>query len=278
MANYQPITYSAHAQKNWRRYSSYIFAAQDSLAPLVHQELSRACMYLPIAFVQQKNEAGDTQFSPVAVQSLSQGTNVFVAPDGRWVGAYIPATYRSYPFALASTSDGQQVLCIDSDSGLVVSSMSAEGQDAQPFFEADGKTPSASIKEVMAFLQQVQANRVYTQRGCAVLQELGLFTPWPLTVKSSGGEQVLGGLFRVDETKLNELGGADLERLQRSGATSMAYCQLLSMQNVQSLGRLVHAREQAVQAAQAKQQSLPTTSKGDLDLEFLHRSDTLNFG
>ena len=53
MPAFQAISRTTHADKRWRRYSSYAFAAHDALAPLVAQELPRAVLHLPIAFVAQ---------------------------------------------------------------------------------------------------------------------------------------------------------------------------------------------------------------------------------
>jgi hypothetical protein len=127
MPKYQAITRTDFANLRWKRYESYAFAAQDAVAPLVVQELPKACMSLPIAFIQQ----GET-FVPAAVQGLQPGQNLFVSPDGRWVGPYTPAAYRGYPFALANADNGQVVLCVDTDSGLV-------GEDyTETFFDEQG--------------------------------------------------------------------------------------------------------------------------------------------
>lgn len=276
MTQYQPISYSTHAQQRWKRYTNYQFAAKDSVAALVQQEMVRACMHLPIAFIEQKSTDGATSFLPVAIQGLETEQNLLVAPDGRWLAPYIPAAYRGYPFALANTEQNQQVLCMLADSPLLIAAdQAAAHPDSQAFFDAD-KQPSTAIKEVMEFLQQVQRNRHQTQRACAALQSHGLFTPWPLVIKAGETQQVLKGLFRVDEGKLAELDGAALQNLQQVGAMSMVYCQLLSMQHVQMLGKLAQARTQSQQANPAS--NLPTTAKGELDLEFLHQGGTLSFG
>ena len=55
----------------------------------------------------------------------------------------------------------------------------------------------------------------------------------------------------------------------------MAYCQLLSMQHLQTLGQLAQAHDQAKAQAANK---LPTNASGELDLEFLNSSGTISFG
>jgi len=95
MPRYQAITKADFANLRWKRYDSYTFAAQDATVPVLAQELSKACMSLPIAFIQQ----GDA-FITAAVQGLQMGQNLLVTSEGRWAVAYTPAAYRGYPFAL----------------------------------------------------------------------------------------------------------------------------------------------------------------------------------
>lgn len=263
MPTYQALAPSTHRGKRWKRYTDYRFAAADTLAPLVVQELPRAAMALPIAFIEQ-----DGHFIPAAVQGLQPGQNLFVAPDGRWIGAYTPATYRGYPFALANAENDQLVLCVDADSGLVAE------DHAERFFDDSGE-PSQSVKDVLNFLQQVRANRELTQRLCAALQAEGLIQPWPITLKTEVGEKTVQGLYRIDEAKFNSLEAEALHRVHQSGALPVVYCQLLSMQHLQALGKLADAHAQA--KAQS-QQTLPTSANGELDLEFLNNQGTISFG
>ena len=95
MPTFHAIAQSTHADKRWKRYTSYAFAAKEALTPLVAQELPRAVLHLPIAFVRQ-----DEQFMPAAMLGIQPGQNLFVAPDGRWLCGYTPAAYRAHPFAL----------------------------------------------------------------------------------------------------------------------------------------------------------------------------------
>jgi hypothetical protein len=59
------ITKTDFANLRWKRYDNYHFAALDAVVPLVVQELPKACMALPIAFIEQ----GDA-FVPAALQGL----------------------------------------------------------------------------------------------------------------------------------------------------------------------------------------------------------------
>ena len=225
MSRYELITKTGFAAQAWRRYDSYAFAGTDALAPLVVQELAKACMSLPIAFLQQ-NDA----FIPHAVQGLEPGCNLFVV-NGKWVAPYTPAVYRGYPFAVTEGENDQLHLCIDMDSGLVGA---GEGFD-QPFFDDAGEA-AQPVKDALNFLQQIHRNRAVTKRVCAALAAEDLFQPWPLTVQGPDGERRVDGLFRIDEARLNSLDPDALARVQKAGGLPVAYCQLLSMGNIQTLG------------------------------------------
>lgn len=235
MPQYVAISRQRHADKGWKRYASYAFAAGDAVAPLVLQELPRALMHFPIALIRSQND-----WLPAAVQGLVAGQNLFVAPDGGWLGGYVPAVYRGFPFALANTSEDQRVLCIDEDSGLVV-----EASAGEPFFDERGE-PAQSVREVLGFLEKVDQNRVATRTACGALDEAGLLHSWGVKVKTADGERRVDGLFCVDEQKFNGLAPDALKRLQQTGALTVAYCQMLSRQHLQRLGTLakVHAKAQ----------------------------------
>lgn len=277
----QPVSPQVFGDKRWQRYTGYGFAAAQNFSPLVLRELPRAMLAMPIAFIAAKAAEGDLApaFVPVAVQGFTQGQNLFVHPNGQWVGSYVPAAQRGHPFYMASTPDGQQVLCFDTDSGLLRTVQ--PGVQAEEFFGAD-QQPSKAVASILEFLSNVAAQQPVTARACAVLQSHGLIQPWSITLKTPEGDKPLQGLFRVDEERLNQLDGAALQELQRSGALGMAYCQLLSMQQLDALSRLTEQQAQwrsaVAQAPAGASAGLATTAAGELDLEFLNQGGTLHFG
>lgn len=262
MPNIQAITRERHANRRWKRYTSYAFAAADALSPLTMQELPKAMMALPIGLLAV--EGGS--FMPMAIQGLKPGKNLFVARDGRWVVGYVPAVYRCYPFVLANIGDDKQALCVNEDSGLI------EDGDGEPFFGEDGQ-PSKAVDDVLTFLTLIAANLQVTRHACAALQKHGLIQPWPIKLQGAEGEQDVEGLFRIDEAAMNQLPAEALLELRNAGALMLAYCQLLSMQHLPLLGQLVGAHAQA----DAKLVAPPLVLGEDLDLSFLSSGGTLNF-
>lgn len=263
MPNFVPVSRERHATQRWRRYSNYTFAAADTVAALVAAELPKAAMSLPIAFIEQAGA-----FTPAAVLGLQPGNNAFVAPDWHWVGQYIPAIFRAHPFRLARTADGQQLLCVDEDSGLI-----GEGSASAPFFGEDGE-PAQGLRDILAFLTTLEQNRALTAAACAALHKHALIQPWPIALKTESGEKPIAGLFRIDEAALNTLPGEALLEIRQAGALPIAYCQLLSMQHLPLLGKLIEAQSKASERALAFQRLAPN---GELELEFFNNGGTIDF-
>lgn len=263
MPNYQVISKATYGNKRWLRYTSYAHAMQEAVMPLSLAELPKAAMSLPIGFIRQ-----DGNYLPAAVLNLQSGKNLLVAPDGNWAGPYIPAAFRAFPFILANTDDGQKVLCIDQDSGLV-----NEGPEGEAFFDEEGQQ-SKAIQKVLGFLEQLDQSRQATVASCAMLAKHELIQPWPINVQTDAGAQEVAGLFRIDEAKLNQLPAEALLEVRNANALIIAYCQLLSMQHLPMLGELTKAHAQA--AAQAKPAEA-ISAAGELDLDFLKKSDSINF-
>src|SRR5690606_9019181 len=203
-----------------------------------------------------------TGFQLVALQGLQPGQNLWVAPDGRWLGAYVPAAYRSYPFVLANAEDGRRVLCVREDSGLV------NDTEGEAFFDDAGEA-AKPVKDVLSFLDQVSNNAQLTAQLCTLLAEHALIQSWTLSLRAGESEQKVEGLYRVDEAALNALPIDALDALRKAGALPMVYCQLLSMQHVQRLGQLAQQHAAATQPLAA--------DGGDLDLEFLHDDGNIRF-
>ncbi len=273
MANFQPITYEHYSDKRWQRPNSYHFAAGDVVCRLSAQELSKAAMSLPIAFMSNSGESHEEKpeaesYSLVSVQGLESGKNLFVAVDGRWLNRYIPAVYRGYPFLLVDTDsiEGQQALCIDEDSGVVT-----EDIEGELFFNEEGK-PSPPIAQALQFLSRSSANFKATAKACELLNDHQLIKPWEIKLKHEQGEQTLKGLFCIDEAALNGLDGGVLKELRDTGALQTAFCQMLSMQHLATLPQLAQAHANAAkQAASLKQ------SSGEITLDALDDGGSINF-
>lgn len=259
MSAIQPVSRSRHARLRWRRVDSYAFASSTALAPLAAAEVPRAAHAFPLAFVQQ-----DGEWTLSAVLGLMPGQSLYVGPQGRWTGAYVPAAFRAYPFRAGWNEARQPVLCVDEGTGLVV-----EEGEGKPFFDEAGQL-SSSVTQIWEFLQDVVRSEAVLIQSSKALHAAGVIEPWPITVQGASGAQQIEGLHRINEGALNTMEDTAFGTLRRAGVVGLAYAQLLSMGNLVTLGELAQARAQAEAAERAKAEvkpiiNLPNDSTIDWD-------------
>ena len=261
------VTRETHGTRRWRRYTNYKFAASDAVAPLVAPEVSKAAAAFPLGFL----KVGDS-VRLVALLGLKTGQNLFVAPDGRWIGGYIPAVFRTYPFRLADNGKGSLIVCAVEDETLLT-----DGPEGEPFFEGEeGNSLSPAVHQVVEVLQHVAQAERATGAASALLDKHELLVPWQFRRHGEDKVYTLGDVLTVDEAKLNALAPEALVDVRNGGALALAYAQLLSQQHMATLVALeaAHAKAQAQLAAAAQSVVNP---KGELDLEFLNQNSVLDF-
>jgi hypothetical protein len=226
MSQFTAITPQQFANKAWQRYTGYAFAAKANAIPVVAAELANLVPALPLGFVQ----ANDGSFQLVAITSLQPGTNLFVAPKGDWIGQYIPAVLRCYPFLLRKAPDkDESIFCIDENSGLAV-----EPGKGEAFFDEAGR-PAQALNDMLAFVSQVETSRVVTQAAVDALQAADLIQNWPLQMQNGGRTIAVEGLYRINEAMLNAVPSHVLLSLRAAGCLPLAYAQLLSMNQLAML-------------------------------------------
>ena len=223
MPNIHPITPERYKNKCWKQNADFAFAAGEMHCPLTAGEIVKASLTLPVAFV----KSGE-QWLPTALLGYETGRNLLVGKDGQWVAKYKPAAFRAYPFMLAEAEDSRRLVCFDEDSGL----LSDEGT---AFFDDDSGNASEELKEVMEFLSLYENGRLTALSVCERLVAENLIVPWEVELVLSKGNKKLTGLYKIDEGLLNELPAETLASLRDCGALTMAYAQMFSMLNLQSL-------------------------------------------
>jgi hypothetical protein len=238
MAKFVAVSREAHAQKVWRRFANYQFVAKDALAPIVLAEVVHLGSWMPIVFIA---EAG--RYGLMAMMSPMPGHNLFVGPDGEWLGGYAPSSLRSYPFRLVRREGSEEMtLYIDEDSGVIRDADEA----GEPFFAADGK-PSQSVSTIMEGLGQIEANRVATDLATASLAAAGVIEPWPLEVQVNGKKAPTKGLHRINESALNQLDDETFLKLRKTSALRLAYAQIMSVGQIARFAQLMRLRQQLAQ-------------------------------
>lgn len=256
-----PISFTTHRNMRLLPSKSYAFAKTLAVAPLVGAECAQATHNFPIVFIPQGDD-----YALMGLLSLRPDTNLFVARDGRWLGNYVPAYLRQYPFTIGLPAEGgEPILCADESSGLL------SDTEGQALFEIDG-TPTDSLRKIMDFVGEVERNRAVTVRAVNAIVKHGLIVPWELTLQQANnqGQQKVGGLFRVDEAAMNALSPEAFLELRQASALPVIYAHLLSLTCTELLIRLsaAAAQAQAASANKASPLSAAVDENGDLVFNF----------
>ena len=226
MRSFAIIQRDTFVGKGWLPHRGYSFCRSQTTLPLVAAELTKAAAAMPIALIRDQNTG---HFQLIGLCSLDEGRNLFVAPDGKWLGGYVPAVLRGYPFGLARVENSEQVLlAIDEASGLVVNNSEA---NAQPFFDKQG-APADTVRQILGFLTQVDANLITTNRALLHLQEADLIVPWTITLNTEGNTKNVNGLFRIDIDKIRSLNNNDFLKLRENDALFLAFNQSFSTAHI----------------------------------------------
>ena len=191
--------------------------------PIVFDEMADIAREYPIIF--PTNDSG----LPCALLGLETGQNAYVADDGRWLGTYIPAHIRRYPFMLANTGKTEG----DKESFVVVFDPEAshfKDPNGYQVFKPDGK-PTQHMENRFALLQEMQKRIPRTIELVKSLETSGLLIERTVTVKKADQTQQVTGFRVVDEKALNELPEDAFLELRRMGVLPLIYAHLLSWAN-----------------------------------------------
>lgn len=231
MPQWQALSKTAHRDKGLLPRDGYRHAQSDPVVSVLLAELLKLLPHYTLGFV-----ARGKGYMPVALLSLDGESNLYVAANGKWVGSYVPAMMRGYPFALADGSNNQKVVVVDTER------LSDEG--GEPLFEGD--EPSTTVQQTLDFLNQCEKDRQQTAKAAGALQQAGVIVPWALSIpRSEGAEpQRIDGLYRVDEKALNNL-DAETYATLRGAPMALAHAHLFSVEQTDQLTKRAdyHARQ-----------------------------------
>jgi hypothetical protein len=172
----------------------------------------------------------------MALMGLEPNKNLFVDQEGRWLaGAYVPAAFRRYPFALTDAGEGSFAICVDMSSQFLQKA-EAEGE-GEALFDAQGVMTPA-MEKISQFLQELMTSEVLASTFCAHLSALGLLAPCEFKVQSPEGTKTSGGSFMVDEKKLATLNPDEFLVLRDKGFLGPVYAHLLSLMQVEKFAGL----------------------------------------
>ena len=133
-----------HKAFNLERSFNYSFCERDNLCPVTMAEIPHIIQQAPLVFVKNDQDI----FGVFMLQSYTQEANNFCDKKGKWIGPYIPAHYRQYPFYLADSMSGKEkIFCFDQSSNLINEKIS---KTSVPLFDEQGDLTD-HIKNVINF-------------------------------------------------------------------------------------------------------------------------------
>jgi len=207
------------------------FAARAQSIPIAAAEFVAVAKEYPIIFARENQ-----RLIPLALTGVEAGENLFVAPDGRWLGRYVPAFIRQYPFILAQVSDQEMAVCVDEASAA----LGTKEGDAL-FDEAGDTTPF--LGNAIAFLEEFQRALAATTRILAEIEAAGLVHAVDVRFDLPDGQvfTVAGGVV-VDEQAVGRLGPDQASALLTCGALNLIHLHWASLSNVTTLLDLKKSR------------------------------------
>ncbi len=220
--NLEPLDPEKHKDLRFSPADNFKFAAAVPSAPLSASEVVDASKVFPIAF------APDGPLLPVAMFSIKEGENVFVNAEGEWLGAYIPAHIRRYPFILGNTDtpDNFSVLFVPD-----APHFDGTGDVSERLFMDDGEQ-GTTLTKAMEFLTTFQSEIVATEKMLAPLAETEVLTQQRLDITNAEGKTIsIDGVRAVDREKLMALDDATLAGWVRSGLMVVIDAHLASLKN-----------------------------------------------
>ena len=191
----KPLSPAAHGGLKIRQTPHrFGFAERVNSVLCAGVEFAEIAHEYPIVFAE-----GGKEWVPIVLFGLTAGENRWVASDGTWLGQYVPAFVRQYPFAIGRGESEQPLVCVDDRSEML------SVDEGTPLFEAG--QPSPLVKQTADFLrefhQQMERTKQFTQK----LANLGLLAEVKATVNGADSATMSLGKARViDERKLLELG------------------------------------------------------------------------
>jgi len=210
----------------------YSFAAGTNSVYLAASEFAVAAREYAVVFARDGNGVA----VPTILLGIATDQNLLIAADGAWLGNYVPAYLRRYPYILANTdtTPEQYTVCIDETySGFNTAKegerLLAEGGEQTPYL-------ANSVKFLQDFLVATQV----TTRFCDALVKADLLDSTQANISlNSGGTYSLSGFFCVTRERLQKLTGEQLKEFMDQGYLDLIYLHMHSLANLDKLMQLV---------------------------------------
>lgn len=217
--------------------TGYEFSRAANCVPIMAVEFLKSGRVTPLVFLEQGGVV-----LPVGLLGLRQGENLCLSAAGDWVGEYVPAYVRRYPFIFATSEDGSTfTLCIDDS----YSGFNQSGSGDALFESAGGHSPY--LEKVLSFLKEYELQYRRTQEFCTILKDLSLLEPMQARFTLASGENIaLTGFLSVSRERLKEIPADKLVEATAKGVLELIYCHLFSLENFAQLVKALNEQQASV--------------------------------
>ena len=212
MANFVMLNQEQHADIKVIDERSQVYGDNVMYAMTFPFEFRNVQGSYPI-FFQKNAETG--AFFPVALFGFQEAENLFLDDSG-WNAAYIPLMIRRQPFLIGFQEDStakdkkKAVITIDMDSPRV------NTEKGNALFEHGGMTEYLS--QMNANLEMINAAHEHNEKFFNAIMELELIEQFTLDVPlKDGSTNQLLGLYTINEDKVQELSGEQMQQLNSQG-------------------------------------------------------------
>jgi len=193
-----------------------------SMIPVMLNEFLKLAVQFPIALTKNK-ETG--KFVCIAMFGFQQGENLFFGDEDT---LYTPLNIGRQPFFLGD-SDGQHVICFDSDSDCL------DATDGEPLFDSEGGA-APYLQRIQSQLAELLDGESKIQDFVEKLVSLELLQSMRLEIDFVNGEsQQINGVYTIDEDKLDALSAEGIAELHSLGYLGYIYAMITSMGQIYAL-------------------------------------------
>lgn len=226
--NIVPLSRERHKDWHVDLRQGFQFTRQTNSIYIAGTEFPVVARELPIVFAR---DAGG-KVLPLALLGLRDNTNLMIDDKGQWLGTYIPAYIRRYPFILASADESGQsfTVCIDeSYSGFNTV------QEGEPLINEDGEH-SELLSKTVNFLKEFHQHTQVTGAFCAAVDEAGLLDSMQAKFSLKSGESFsLAGFQCVPRERLKALPAETLKKFAEQDFLDLLYLHVYSLSNIDRL-------------------------------------------
>ncbi|HVF94564.1 MAG TPA: SapC family protein [Sphingomonas sp.] len=227
MPDHAILTAASHADTRVRHERGAALGDAVMSCLTVPDEFRRVQNEYPILF--RRNLAEGTTVA-LALLGFENGENLYLV-DGRWDARYVPLAMEIQPLLIGPPPPGSEGGQVHID----MASPRLSDAEGTRLFDPDGR-PSTFLEDRIEKLGALDTGYRQSAGFFAALQRYDLLEPLTVEVTlNDGSTNRLIDFHVIDEERLQDLGGAELDDLHREGHLMPIFMALASQSNLAAL-------------------------------------------